>query len=138
MERTELSEGILVKNLKHGNIEKVLHLGLMKMESGEWKDAVIYMGKDRFSPYEKIFCKKTDDFLKEFEVYIPDKDLSFSEYMDRVKEQLECNVTEEFKSKYPYNVFSYTEEEIMDNKLFFIHCHQKGLSAYKALTLFGM
>lgn len=135
MEKSELKVGTHVRNIKHGTIEEIIHFGKMKMESG-WVDCVIYTGKDRYTGYDTIFCKKTEDFLNEFE-FIPEiSDMSFHEYMQDVYSQLYENTTEEYRQKYPYNVFGYTKEEIDNNKLYFITCHSKGISAYKALTMF--
>lgn len=39
----------------------------MKLESDKWVECVIYKGIDRITNKINIFCKRTDDFIKEFE-----------------------------------------------------------------------
>lgn len=59
---------------------------------------------------------------------------SFDDFMDDVYSQLECNATEEYKSK--YIVFTYSEEDIKSHIEYFKKCYKDHLSAYKALTFF--
>ena len=137
MKQEELKIGIFVRNIKHGNIEKVLHLGIMKMESGEWIDCVVYEGKDRFTNQTTIFCKSKKEFLNEFKFidlifYEP-----FSKWLNGLLEQLDCNVTDEHRKKYPYNIFPYSEEEIRNNMDYFMDCWFRGLSQYISLSLFS-
>lgn len=68
MKKEDLKIGKLVKNIKHGNTETIIGTCLMKMESGNWVDGVIYEGMDRFSNERKTFVKKLEDFLNEFEI----------------------------------------------------------------------
>lgn len=133
MLKEEIKSGIFVRNIKYGNTEEILHVGIMKMESGNWVDAVIYTGKDRFGGGQTVFCKKMDDFCKEFEPVDSD---GFKLWMDGVYSQLDCNVSDEWRKNYPFNVFSYTEEEVNSKLDYFRDCYNRGLSAYKALTFF--
>lgn len=55
--------------------------------------------------------------------------------MDDVYEQLYCNATEEYKSK--YITYTYTNEEVKDNLIFFRKMYNKSISAYKSLLFFS-
>lgn len=134
----DLKPNVVVRNIKYGNLETILHLGKMKLESGQWTDAVIYEGEDRFTGETTIFCKKTDDFIQDFDVVSEEDDEDFKRYMNDVYSQLECNVTDDYKEKYPYNVFGYTKQEIDDNKIHFLTCYRTQMSAYKALTFLNI
>lgn len=68
MKIEELQENVLVKNIKYGTVEHVLHLGIMKIND-EWVDSVTYVGKCRNTNRRRVFTKRLEDFLKEFELY---------------------------------------------------------------------
>lgn len=67
MKAEEIKDGAKVRNLKYGNEEIILHTGIMKLETG-WMDCVIYQGEDRFGGGVKVFAKRLEDFLTEFEL----------------------------------------------------------------------
>lgn len=58
----------------------------------------------------------------------------FEKYIQEVKEQLCCNMSE--KDKTTYICYEYTENDIDNNIDYFNKCYQDGLSAYKALLFF--
>ncbi len=58
----------------------------------------------------------------------------FENYIERTKEQLCCNATEEFKNK--YITYTYENKQIDDNLDYFKKCMESGLSPYKALLFF--
>ena len=58
---------------------------------------------------------------------------TFKDFMDDVYSQLECNASDEYKSK--YNTFTYSNETVRYNERYFRQCYKDGLSAYMALTL---
>lgn len=58
------------------------------------------------------------------------------QYMDDVMQQLFHNANDEYKDKYV--TFMFSDEEINNNLTYFVDCMKKGLSAYKALTLFEL
>jgi len=60
---------------------------------------------------------------------------TFVEYFKRVKEQLECNASEAYKSE--YIVYTYSNEQVDEHLVYFRKCKDKGLSAYKSLLFFG-
>lgn len=60
---------------------------------------------------------------------------SFEEYIENVKEQLECNATEEYKLN--YIVYTYSNEQIDSNLDYFKKCKKDNLSPYKALLFFS-
>lgn len=60
---------------------------------------------------------------------------NFDEYIKNVKEQLECNATEEYKSQ--FIVYTYSNEQVDSNLDYFKICQKRGLSGYKALLFFG-
>ena len=130
MKKEDLKDGSIVRNIKYGNEEEILHTGIMKTDTGEWIDCVIYKGKDRFGGGEQIFVKRTEDFIKEFELFKSPFDL----WMKRVYELLECNMSEDDKKKYV--CFGYTEEFINNHLKYFFKCFEHGMSPYKALTLY--
>ena len=66
------------------------------------------------------------------------KQETFGEYMDKVYEQLEENVTDEWREKYPFNVFGFTKEQVDSHVNHFIECYKSGMSPYKALTFFKL
>lgn len=131
MEKKDLRKNLIVKNIKHGTFEQILHTGIMKLESGEWVDCVVYTGTDRFTKKEQVFCKKMDDFLKEFELLPP---RTFESYMEDVYSQLEENTTPQYRKEYPFNVFTYRRKTIDSNLEHFKNCFKMGISAYHALT----
>lgn len=59
---------------------------------------------------------------------------NFDKYIERVKEQLDCNASDEYKDE--YIVYTYTEKQIDDHLDYFKKCFEDGLSAYKALLFF--
>lgn len=61
-------------------------------------------------------------------------DKLFEEYLINVREQLECNTTEEYKSN--YIIYGYTNEQIDNNLDYFKKCIESKLSSYKALLNF--
>lgn len=59
----------------------------------------------------------------------------FDAYMIRVREQLYCNATNEYKSN---NVtYGYSNEQVDSNLNYFLKSMKSGLSEYKALLFFG-
>jgi len=56
------------------------------------------------------------------------------EYINNVKEQLTCNATEDYKSK--YITYDYSNIQIDNNLNYFKQCKDDGLSPYKALLFF--
>lgn len=139
MNESDLNKGVTVRNLKHGNMETIIcPNALMKTDCGDWVPCVVYEGFDRNNPKEeKVFVKRKEDFLNEFEI-IKSNPESFREYMDRVYEQLEENVTDEWKEKYPYNVFSFTKKEVDSNIRHFVDCFLSNISPYKSLVFFKL
>jgi hypothetical protein len=59
---------------------------------------------------------------------------SFDKYIENVKEQLECNATDEYKSK--YIVYTYSNEQVDSNLEYFKKCKDDNLSPYKSLLFF--
>lgn len=55
-------------------------------------------------------------------------------YIERVREQLECNATEEYKNE--YIVYAHTNEVVDSNLEYFERCKEFGLSPYIALLFF--
>lgn len=71
MTKDQLHDTIKVVNKKYGTEELVLlHNVLMKDSAKGWVPAVVYVGPDRFSLTGelKMFCKREEDFLNEFEL----------------------------------------------------------------------
>ena len=60
----EYNQGDKVQHIKTGVIETVVCLGKMKT-NGEWQEAIIYEGKDRFTGTETVFVKSRSEFEKE-------------------------------------------------------------------------
>ncbi len=60
---------------------------------------------------------------------------NFKEYLEKVKEQLNCNATEEYKNNYV--TFLYNNEDIDNNIGHFKRCMDDELSAYKSLLYFN-
>ena len=60
---------------------------------------------------------------------------TFDKYMKRVREQLECNASDEYKSQ--YIVYAYSNEQVNANIDYFKRCKKFGLSEYKSLLFFG-
>lgn len=58
----------------------------------------------------------------------------FQEYMADVREQLECNATDEHKRN--YIVYTYSNEVVDSHIEYFKKCLDNGLSGYKALLFF--
>lgn len=56
-------------------------------------------------------------------------------YINRVKEQLVCNASEEDKKE--LYLYVYTEEQIDNNREYFNKCKNINLSPYKALLFFN-
>lgn len=124
MKENELKKDMYVINIKHGNVEKVLNICLMKMESGEWVDGVIYEGKDRFTGNKTIFCKRKSDFLNEF---VPH--MSFGVWFQKLLELTDENMDEE-------QMFTYSYDELYDHMDFLEDCFNNGMSPYKTLCVF--
>ena len=59
----------------------------------------------------------------------------FEKYIDKVRSQLECNASEEYKSN--YITYDYTNQQVDDNLNYFRDCMDHGLSEYKSLLFFG-
>jgi hypothetical protein len=59
---------------------------------------------------------------------------NFNDYIENVKEQLNCNATEDFKNN--YITYTYSNEQIDDNLDYFNTSMKNGLSGYKALLFF--
>lgn len=55
-------------------------------------------------------------------------------YIKDVKEQLDCNTSEEYKNQ--YIIYTYSNEQIDANIDYFKSCMRNSLSAYKALLFF--
>lgn len=60
---------------------------------------------------------------------------TFDEYMKNVREQLECNASEDYKSNYV--VYTYSNEEVDKHLEYFEKCMNDNLSGYKALLFFN-
>ena len=60
--------------------------------------------------------------------------MTFDEYIEDVKSQLECNASDEYKSKYV--VYAYSEEDVVNNLGYFFNMWHNDISAYKALLFF--
>lgn len=60
--------------------------------------------------------------------------MNFKEYIEKVKEHLECNMSEDDKKVYYH--YSYTEKELDGSIEYFEKCYAVNLSAYKALLYF--
>lgn len=58
----------------------------------------------------------------------------FDKYIKNVREQLNCNATEEYKSH--YITYNYSNEEVNEYLNYFKKCYKDGLSGYKALLFF--
>ncbi|CAG7581476.1 MAG: hypothetical protein SLAVMIC_00861 [uncultured marine phage] len=56
-------------------------------------------------------------------------------YLDKVREQLDCNATEEYRNA--YGTYKYSNKQVDDNVDYFERCENAGLSAYKSLLFFG-
>lgn len=61
-------------------------------------------------------------------------EFEMSEYLKQVREQLDCNATDEYKDT--YIVYIYSNEEIDNNLDYFERCKKNGLSPYKSLLFF--
>jgi len=61
--------------------------------------------------------------------------MKMEKYIIKVREQLDCNSTQEDREM--YGTYKYSNEDIDNNKDYFIRCADNGLSAYKALLFFG-
>ncbi len=60
---------------------------------------------------------------------------TFNDYLKRVKEQLKCNASEDYKNN---NVtYMYTNEQVDNHIEYFKKCKKKQLSEYKSLLFFG-
>ena len=60
---------------------------------------------------------------------------TFDEYMKSVKEQLDCNASDEYKSE--YIVYTYPNKQVDAHLDYFERCKEVGLSPYKSLLFFG-
>jgi len=60
---------------------------------------------------------------------------NFEEYILDVKSQLEENATEYQKNNYV--LYTFSNEHIDNNLIYFEYCYSTSLSAYKALLFFG-
>jgi hypothetical protein len=56
-------------------------------------------------------------------------------YIQKVKELLYCNATEEFKNN--NTTYLFTNEEIDENIDYFLNCEKNELSPYKSLLFFN-
>lgn len=63
------------------------------------------------------------------------KHLTDEEYIADAKSRLECNMSKEDIEV--LGAFLYTEEEVDNNKEYFLKCKESGMSAYKALVFFS-
>lgn len=63
-------KGTKVKHIKTGVIETIVGIAKMKID-GEWVEAVIYKGKDRYTNMETTFVKSKIDFENEFKEVEP-------------------------------------------------------------------
>jgi hypothetical protein len=59
--------------------------------------------------------------------------MTFKEYIEDVKSQLECN---EVEGRDGWVLYTYTNEQIDSNLEYFKYCFQKNLSSYKSLLFF--
>lgn len=62
-------------------------------------------------------------------------DITIKEYIRALREQLYCNATEEYKSK--YITYTHTNKEVTDNLDFFKVMRHCQISPYKALLYFS-
>ena len=62
------------------------------------------------------------------------KKYTFEDFLENAFNQLTCNASDEYKSK--YITYSYSVEQINENVEYFKKSFQSGLSAYKALLFF--
>lgn len=60
--------------------------------------------------------------------------MGFQTYMERVRSQLECNT--DMSKERDYIVFTYSEEQVNQERVYFMRCMRRNLSPYKALTFF--
>jgi len=58
----------------------------------------------------------------------------FVKYLARVKEQLDCNATEDYKANYV--TYTYSNEEVDNNLDYFKNCMKNGMGEYISLLLF--
>lgn len=56
-------------------------------------------------------------------------------YIIKVRDQLDCNSSQEDREK--YGTYKYSNVEIDNNMDYFERCKENGLSAYKSLLFFG-
>lgn len=104
-----------------GTVDKCSHCGT------EFTNGVCAWKIDNWESLELCnTCLK--NFYKDICAY------TFKEYMIRVREQLDCNASEEYKSQ--YIVYTYTNEQVNNNLDYFRKCKKQQLSAYKALLFF--
>lgn len=61
--------------------------------------------------------------------------ISFEEYIEKVKENLCCNMTNDEKKV--LICYEYTDKDIDDNLDYFRDCYNRELSAYKSLLWFN-
>ena len=59
----------------------------------------------------------------------------FKKYMALVKLQLTCNASETYKNH--FITYTYSNEEIDSNIVYFRHCFKSNVSSYKALLFFS-
>lgn len=60
---------------------------------------------------------------------------NFKKYIQSVREQLDCNASDEYKKQFV--VYMYSNEEVDNNLEYFKSCMKNNLSPYKALLFFG-
>jgi hypothetical protein len=63
------------------------------------------------------------------------KHLTDEQYIADAKSRLECNMSKEDIEV--LGAFLYTEEEVDNNKEYFLKCKESGMSTYKALVFFS-
>lgn len=83
--------------------------------------------------YEDNRMYDTIKFYNDVRSILVDK--LFEEYLINVREQLECNTTEEYKSN--YIIYGYTNEQVDNNLDYFKKSMESKLSTYKALLNFN-
>jgi hypothetical protein len=62
------------------------------------------------------------------------KSTDFKKYIKKVKQQLDCNATKDFKKK--YITYLYSNEQVDQNLYYFKKCMTLKTSPYKALLFF--
>lgn len=62
------------------------------------------------------------------------KKYTFQDFLENAFNQLTCNASDEYKSK--YITYTYSIEQVNENRDYFKKCFESGLSAYKSLLFF--